>query len=107
MSAIDLAKYVQHRMDTMNMSITAAAKTSGLLRQTWHKLLQADIKEAKLSTLVKVATALKTTPFTLVDLYFQTPLTKRDLVMEPLPRGYMPGIKSMQKASPHLGSKTL
>lgn len=107
MSAIDLAKYVQHRMDTMNLSITGAAKTSGISRQTWHKLRQADIKEAKLSTLVKVAAALKTTPFTLVNLYFQKPLAKRDFSVGELPKGHMCGIKGMNTGSVHLGSKTL
>ncbi len=70
MSAIDLANYIQKRMKALDLTIISAAERSGISRQTWHKLRQADIKEAKISTLMKVADTLHTTPTYLFDLYF-------------------------------------
>lgn len=72
MSAIELAKYVEQRMTTLNLSITTAAERSGISRQTWHKLKRAEIQEAKISTLVRVARTLRTTVPTLLNIYFHT-----------------------------------
>jgi DNA-binding Xre family transcriptional regulator len=71
MSATDLANYMQERMKTLNLSTISAAERSGISRQTWHKLRQADIKEAKLSTLTRVANTLQTTPQQLLSVYFR------------------------------------
>ncbi|EIJ35380.1 hypothetical protein [Thiothrix nivea] len=71
MSAIELAKYVQARMEMLDLNVTNAARKSGISRQTWHKLMRADIKEAKLSTLMGVSRTLKTTVPHLVEVYFQ------------------------------------
>lgn len=70
MSGIDLAEYIQERMDALHLSVTAAAERSGVSRQTWHKLMRADIQEAKLSTLMRVARTLETPAPHLLDLYF-------------------------------------
>ncbi|MFZ1389256.1 MAG: helix-turn-helix transcriptional regulator [Thiolinea sp.] len=70
MSGIDLAEYIQERMDALNLSVTAAAERSGVSRQTWHKLRRADIQEAKLSTLMRVARTLETPAPDLLNLYF-------------------------------------
>lgn len=70
MSGIDLAEYIQERMDALNLSVTAAAERSGVSRQTWHKLLRADIQEAKLSTLVRVARTLEMPAPDLFNIYF-------------------------------------
>lgn len=70
MSAIELAKYVEQRMTTLNLSITTAAERSGISRQTWHKLKRAEIQEAKISTLIGVARTLKTTVPELLNIYF-------------------------------------
>lgn len=70
MSGIDLAEYIQERMDALNLSVTAAAERSGVSRQTWHKLMRADIQEAKLSTLMRVARTLDTPAPHLLNLYF-------------------------------------
>jgi transcriptional regulator with XRE-family HTH domain len=71
MSSTDLAKYIQERMKTLNLTTTSAAEQSGISRQTWHKLRQADIREAKLSTLIKVAETLHMKTPQLVDIYFR------------------------------------
>lgn len=70
MLGIDLAEYIQERMDTLGLSVTAAAGRSGVSRQTWHKLMRADIQEAKLSTLMRVARTLETPEPYLLNLYF-------------------------------------
>lgn len=71
MSAIELAKYVERRMAALDLSVTTAAECSGISHQTWHKLKRADIKEAKISTLIRVAKTLETTVPELLDVYFQ------------------------------------
>jgi DNA-binding Xre family transcriptional regulator len=72
MSSVDLANYVQRRMQVLDLSLKAAAQRSGLSRQTWHKLRQAEIQEAKVSTLVKVAATLRTSVPDLLAVYFQS-----------------------------------
>ena len=71
MSAQELANYLKERLQEMGMSTTAAAEKSNLSRQTWHKLLRADITEAKLSTLIQVAETLETHPLSMMRIYFQ------------------------------------
>lgn len=71
MSSIDFANYLKNRMAALNMGPTKAAERSGLTRQAWHKLLNADVEEAKISTLCKLAKALQTTPEHLLHIYFQ------------------------------------
>ena len=70
MSGIDFAEYIQERIDALNLSVTAAAERSGVSRQTWHKLRRADIQEAKLSTLMRVARTLEIPAPDLLNLYF-------------------------------------
>ena len=70
MSAIDLAHYIRERLNTLGMTTTAAADYSGISRQTWHKLLRADIHEAKLSTVTQVAQTLDIHPLSLLRIYF-------------------------------------
>lgn len=71
MSATDLANYMQKRMKTLNLTTIAAVERSGISRQTWYKLKQANIKEIKISTLIKVANTLQTTPVQLLGIYFR------------------------------------
>lgn len=71
MSAVDLAHYMRDQLDAVGISVREASTRSGLSRQTWHKLLQADIEEAKVSTLIKVAKVLDTHILILLSVYFQ------------------------------------
>lgn len=105
MSSLELAHYMQKRMDTLGLTITDASRQSGISRQTWYKLIQADIREAKLNTLIKVASALKTTPVHLMDIYFQKKVALYDFDRDEQPRGYIPGIT--HNTSNELGPKTL
>lgn len=71
MSSVDFANYLHSRMVALNIGPTKAAERSGLTRQAWYKLLNADVEEAKISTLRKLAKALQTTPEHLLHIYFQ------------------------------------
>ncbi len=71
MSAKALAAYIKERLEALGMSISVAAEKSGLSRQTWHKLIHANIIEAKLSTLIQVAETLETHPLSMMRIYFQ------------------------------------
>lgn len=70
MSALNLADYLRSRLRTLGLTTTEAAKRSGISRQTWHKLLRADISEARLSTLVQVAATLEAHPLSMLRIYF-------------------------------------
>lgn len=70
MSALDLAEYLRLRLRAMQMTTTEAAKRSGISRQTWHKLLRAEIGEARLSTLIQVADTLETHPLSMLRIFF-------------------------------------
>lgn len=78
MSAYDLAEYMRTRLQALNMTTVAAAQQSTISRQTWHKLLRADIDEARISTLIKVAATLETHPLSMMRIYFYgNPLPQR------------------------------
>lgn len=70
MSAFEVADYLRLRLRTLRLTTTEAARRSGISRQTWHKLLRADISEARLSTLVKVAETLEAHPLSMLRIYF-------------------------------------
>ncbi|OQX07775.1 MAG: hypothetical protein BWK73_27145 [Thiothrix lacustris] len=70
MSALDLADYLRLRLRALQMTTTEAAKRSGISRQTWHKLLRAEIGEARLSTLTQVADTLETHPLSMLRIFF-------------------------------------
>lgn len=78
MSASDLAIYMKERLQALDMTTVAAAQHSNISRQTWHKLLRADIDEARISTLIKVAATLETHPLSMMRIYFYgNPLPQR------------------------------
>lgn len=68
MSTTDLGTYIHDRLETLGLSTNAAAERSGVSRQTWHKLKQAEIQETKISTLIQVAGTLQTSPAHLLDI---------------------------------------
>jgi hypothetical protein len=70
MSALDLAEYLRLRLRALRLTTTEAAKRSGISRQTWHKLLRAEIGEARLSTLIQVADTLETHPLSMLRIFF-------------------------------------
>ena len=85
MSALDVAYYIKQRSKCLNLSTATAARLSGLSRQTWHKLLNAEIEEARLSTLVRVSETLHILPTVLIGLYFNGSTIQRKLIQDPEP----------------------
>lgn len=71
MPATELATFLRARMEELVLSNSEVAKRANLSRQTWHKLLNEKIGEAKLSTLIRLAGALEIHPMTLLQTYFQ------------------------------------
>ena len=71
MSKVDLAKTLTERMIQLKLSKSQVAKDAGFSRQTLYKLLNADIDEARLSTIIKISQALQLHPTDLLRIYFK------------------------------------
>jgi hypothetical protein len=70
MSALSLSRFLRKRMVALKLSNAEVAKRANISRPTWYRLLNADVGEAKLTTIVKLAAALETHPMVLLRLYF-------------------------------------
>lgn len=70
MSKVTLANLLQERTNQLDMSRTELASKAGISRQTLYKLLNAEIDEAKLSTLIKLSQVLMLHPMDLLRIYF-------------------------------------
>ena len=71
MSAKDLANYLESRVAMLGMSKSETARRADISRQTWYRFLSGDVNDAKLSTMIRLADALETTPMQLLRLYFE------------------------------------
>lgn len=69
MSSKDLANYLEQRVAMLSISRSEVARRADISRQTWYRLLSADLTDAKLSTIMRLAEALETTPLHLLRLY--------------------------------------
>ncbi len=69
MSAIDLSQFLQQRADRLNFSATRVANKAGISRQTWYRLVNADVQQARISTLTRVADTLQVSLMELSCLY--------------------------------------
>lgn len=69
MSGKDLANYLEQRVAMLGISRSEVARRADISRQTWYRLLSADLTDAKLSTITRLAEALETTPLHLLRLY--------------------------------------
>lgn len=72
MSKVDLAKVLHERTLQLKLSKSDVAKGAGISRQTLYKILNADIHEAKLSTIVKLSQVLQLHPMDLLRIYFKS-----------------------------------
>lgn len=70
MSAEDLALFLRQKMGELKTNNTEIVRRSNISRRTWYRLLNADIEEAKLSTLVKLSNSLNISVTQLVKIYF-------------------------------------
>ena len=81
MSKLSLAQFLNTQMEELGLNNSAVAKRAKISRQTWYRLLNADVEEAKVSTLIRVAEALNTHVIYLLRLYFSnTPIYPTDNV---------------------------
>jgi len=71
MSAIDLSNFLHQRAETLSLSATIISKKAGISRQTWYRLLNAEVKQARVETLIRVADILQVNFMELSALYTQ------------------------------------
>ncbi|MGB3917399.1 helix-turn-helix transcriptional regulator [Thiothrix litoralis] len=70
MSSKDFADYLGQRVARLGLSKSEVARRADISRQTWYRLLSAEVTDAKLSTMARLAEALETTPLHLLSIYF-------------------------------------
>ena len=73
MSAFEVAHFLREKARDSSLSHTEIARRTGLSRQTWYKLLNGEIQEARFSTLIKVGRVLNIHPVDLMNLYLGQP----------------------------------
>lgn len=71
MSATDFAVYLEQRIVELGLCKSEVARRAGISRQTWYRLAAADVQDLKLTTIIRLASALQTSPLHLLGLYFQ------------------------------------
>lgn len=71
MSAIDVSRFLKKRADELELSVTAIAKQANISRQTWYRLINAQVQQARISTLIQIADVLQTHLIELSYLYSQ------------------------------------
>lgn len=70
MSGEDLAYFLRRRMGELRLSNSDVATRAKISRQTWYRLLNAEVDEAKLSTMSRLANALNVHIMTLLRIYY-------------------------------------
>lgn len=76
MSKLDLANLLHQKTIQLKLTRSELASNAGISRQTLYKLLNAEIDEAKLSTLIKLSQALMLHPMDLLKIYFDGTMLK-------------------------------
>lgn len=71
MSADDFAIFLREEMGRQRVNNTEMVRRTNISRRTWYRLLDADIKEAKLSTMMKLANGLNVSVEDLIQVYFK------------------------------------
>lgn len=70
MSANDVAAFLRERAEASNMTYTDISRRANISRQTWYKLINAQVAEAKLSTVARVCDVLHIDPREIMAIYF-------------------------------------
>lgn len=70
MSKLDFANLVSDQINRLDLNRSKLANQAGISRQTLYKIINAEIEEAKLSTLVKLSNALQLHPVDALRIYF-------------------------------------
>ncbi len=63
-----LSDYLRIRARELNLSHSDIARKTSIARQTWYRLLNSEIEESKLSTLIAISKVLKIELIDLIDL---------------------------------------
>ncbi len=71
MPTIDFSDYIRVNINKQKLSISATAQKAGISRQALHKILNGDIKQARLTTLIQLAHALNLHPLEFFREYFK------------------------------------
>ena len=80
MSAMDLSHFLNKRSKELKFSATKVSKKAGISRQTWYRLINADVKQARIETLMRVANALQVSLVELSHLYVNQQKLSCDLL---------------------------
>jgi len=80
MSATDLSNFLRQRAKTMGLSAITIAQKAGISRQTWYRLINSNVKKARIETLERVADVLQVSLVELSYLYTK----QQKLQQEPL-----------------------
>lgn len=73
MSALDLSDFLIKRAKALDLSATSVAKQASISRQTWYRLVNADIKCVRIETLERVAMVLQASLIELSYWYTKKP----------------------------------
>jgi len=71
MSSIGFPEYIRKHIEKQQLTITATAKKTNISRQALHKILNGDIKQARLTTLIQLSHALNLHPLEFFREYFK------------------------------------
>lgn len=70
MAALDLADYLRQQMEKSGISVTELARRSKLSRQSIYNMLNAELEQARLTTFIQLANALRIHPLDLMRVFF-------------------------------------
>ncbi len=71
MSSCEVAQFLRKKAEESGLSHSEITRLAKVSRQTWYKLLNGDVQEAKLSTIIRISEALRIHPLDLMALYFE------------------------------------
>ena len=71
MSAEDLSRCLREKMGQQRTNNTEMARQANISRRTWYRLLDSDIEESKMSTLLKLSKVLDISITELIHIYFK------------------------------------
>lgn len=71
MSNREISAFLKAKQKRSKLGVKEITTRAGIARQTWYKIVNGDIKEAKLSTILRLSRALQIHPNELLDIYFR------------------------------------
>ncbi len=74
-----LSDYLRIRARELNLSHSDIARKTSIARQTWYRLLNSEIEESKLSTLIAISKVLKIELIDLIEKHMKESGTSRSV----------------------------